>query len=70
MAAVLNIVMGEVEDWRYMFSIGLFGVLSLLIMRRNIPESPRWLILNRKYAEADGVVRAIEGAVANNRAFL
>jgi hypothetical protein len=33
------------EMWRYLFLVGGIGVLPVFIMRKVIPESPRWLIL-------------------------
>jgi MFS family permease len=69
-AAVLNMFLGEIDNWRHLFAIGIFGVLALLIMRRSIPESPRWLLLKKKYVQADLVVKSIEYAVLNKRVFL
>ncbi len=36
-AAVLNMLLGEVTYWRYLFAIGLGGVFALGIMRKSIP---------------------------------
>ena len=46
--------------WRLAFLIGAAIGLVVLIMRRWIPESPRWLVTHGFVAEADAVVRGIE----------
>jgi MFS family permease len=46
--------------WRLAFLIGAAIGLIVLIMRRWIPESPRWLATHGFAAEADEVVRGIE----------
>jgi MFS family permease len=46
--------------WRFAFGIGaLFGIL-VLVVRRNIPESPRWLFIHGHNEEAERVVGEIE----------
>ena len=46
--------------WRAGFGIGAALGLGILFLRRSIPESPRWLILHGRLAEAAAVVAAIE----------
>jgi MFS family permease len=48
LASILTTIVGETSNWRYMFLFGLFGIISLLFMRRSVPESPRWLLLKNR----------------------
>jgi putative MFS transporter len=51
-----------VEGWRWMFVIGGLGALLCWLMRRGLPESPRWLASVGRNEEADAVVRTFEDA--------
>src|SRR6266478_4871929 len=46
--------------WRIAFGIGALLGLGILLLRRFIPESPRWLMLHARVAEGEAVVSAIE----------
>ena len=52
--------------WRAGFGIGAVLGLGILLLRRSIPESPRWLMLHARLAEAEAVVRAIERRVTGD----
>ncbi|MGD6755952.1 MFS transporter [Streptomyces sp. BH105] len=46
--------------WRLVFALGLFGVVFAWLIRRWVPESPRWLAARGELAAADDIVRSIE----------
>lgn len=46
--------------WRWMFGIAGVGALSVLYVRRAMPESPRWLETKGRFAEADALLTSIE----------
>jgi MFS transporter, putative metabolite:H+ symporter len=51
------------DGWRWVVLIGSTGALFVWLLRRGIPESPRWLINQGRLDEADAVTSAIEAEV-------
>jgi MFS family permease len=47
-------------NWRVAFLIGPALALSILYVRRNLPESPRWLLMHGRGEEAEREIRGIE----------
>ncbi|MEM5294881.1 MFS transporter [Burkholderia sp. JPY481] len=50
--------------WRAMFAIVGVGALIVWVIRKKMPESPRWLESKGRYAEADAILRAAEAESA------
>ncbi len=46
--------------WRAAFFLGAALGVFILLLRRFVPESPRWLVVHGRHAEAEAIVRAIE----------
>jgi MFS family permease len=50
------------EGWRIAFLAGPALAVVILFVRRNLPESPRWLITHGREREAEEAIRRIEQA--------
>jgi putative MFS transporter len=49
--------------WRWMFVLVGVGALIVWVLRKNMPESPRWLETQGRIPEADAVLQRIEAEV-------
>lgn len=52
--------------WRMAFGLGATFGLVILFVRRNVPESPRWMFMHGKAAEAEELVADIERKVEHH----
>jgi len=69
--ALLDVhVLGPVLGWRAAFLMGAVLAVVIVVMRRDIPESPRWLLTHGREAEAERVVAAIEAQLEKAGAHL
>ncbi|MGH3003895.1 MAG: MFS transporter [Gaiellaceae bacterium] len=49
--------------WRITFALGAVLAISIMLVRRNVPESPRWLFIHGQEEEAERIVADIEKGV-------
>ncbi|QFG19950.1 MFS transporter [Actinomadura sp. WMMB 499] len=53
--------------WRALFALGALLGLLVLFVRRNVPESPRWLFIHGREDAAEDVVGGIERGIVAER---
>ena len=53
------------ESWRYMFLLGIIPAAIILVLRRDVPESPRWLSNKGNASEAEDIERRLTGTSDN-----
>ncbi|MFJ9418100.1 MFS transporter [Streptomyces sp. NPDC101227] len=56
-----------IDGWRWLLVAGALGAGFIQLMRRQLPESPRWLTVHGREEEAAGIVTAIEERVAREK---
>ncbi|MCW6169098.1 MAG: sugar porter family MFS transporter [Thermoplasmatales archaeon] len=47
-------------SWRYMFLIGIIPAIIILLLRRDVPESPRWLLSHGENERANASMKEID----------
>lgn len=52
-----------IAGWRWVAIVGALGALTAWALRRGLPESPRWLAMHGRVAEAERIVAAVEADV-------
>jgi putative MFS transporter len=52
----------DIEGWRIVVGIGSTGALAAWVLRRSLPESPRWLDSVGRHEEADVAITRIEAS--------
>jgi putative MFS transporter len=56
------------DSWRVLLVIGAIGALFVIVLRRALPESPRWLAGVGRTEEAEAAMRAFESGSDSNTA--
>lgn len=56
------------DSWRVLLVIGAIGALFVIVLRRALPESPRWLAGVGRTEEAEAAMRAFESGTDSNTA--
>ncbi|MEH0512260.1 MFS transporter [Streptomyces sp. B21-079] len=53
--------------WRLTFALGAVLALVILLVRRHVPESPRWLLIHGRDREAEEIVASIEKQIESDK---
>jgi MFS family permease len=56
-------VLGPVLGWRAGFVLGALMAVAILLVRRDVPESPRWLLAHGRADEAQRIIERIESGI-------
>jgi MFS family permease len=59
----LSSVFPKDVGWRITFAMGAVLSVTIMLVRRNVPESPRWLFIHGREDEAERIVTDIEQGV-------
>jgi MFS family permease len=63
-------VLGPVLGWRACFIAGGVLAFAIVLVRRHVPESPRWLLMHGRTEEAERIVAQIEAEVESEHGAL
>jgi putative MFS transporter len=57
-----------IDGWRWLVGIGAAGAVLVWLLRRRLPESPRWLAQHGRLEEADRILAGLEAGTTASRA--
>jgi len=63
-------VLGPALGWRACFLLGAVLAVAIVLVRRHVPESPRWLLMHGRAGEARRIIEDIEAQVAEQHGCL
>jgi putative MFS transporter len=66
-AAIAAMWLIPTYGWQVMFLVGALPIVLAAILPRTAPESPRWLAINGRAAEANRIVETIEQSVPRDQ---
>lgn len=61
-AGLIGYFLVPVYGWKAMFAVGLVPAVLMIPLRWFLKESPRWLVANGRYEEADRIVTQLENS--------
>jgi len=65
-ASLIGYIVFPLFGWRAMFVLGGLGAIGVWYLRKNLPESPRWLEAVGRTDEAEALLQRIEAEAANS----
>ncbi len=55
-----------IDGWRWVMALGAVGALVIWVLRRALPESPRWLAARGDMVQANAIIAALERQVVQD----
>lgn len=56
-------ILPQMIGWRLAFAVGALLSIFVFVVRKNVPESPRWLFIHGQQDEAERIVEGIESDI-------
>jgi MFS family permease len=56
-------ILPKMIGWRLAFAVGMVLAIFVFVVRKNVPESPRWLFIHGRNDEAERIVGEIEDGI-------